>query len=345
MTVFEEMKKSQETVRSDLNYLTSVDRNVLYGKERLAGISFEHNGKEAFEATFDLFTEVTKCNLDRIPPQQLKALSDRISNFKSSIEKAKNLSLESSENPRGQRDTIVSEIQAQYQANYNAIAPIIGFAERAGTDFKKIEREAKTVLADAKSYTEQSKKMFDTKSAEVDAIMTAVRAAAAESGVAQNAIHYKIAEDSHKDTAAKWLRGAVLLSLFLIVFICAATVSLVLTKENPKFELTYIEVGLTMLLALNAYGIRFASKQYQAHRHLTVVNSEKAKALSTFRAFAEATDNKEVKDIILQQAGCSIFSLPASGYLNQKETSPSLPAFYAARKFSEEFGKPYSGNA
>ena len=326
MPVFDDMKRLSPEIKKLLDELSAINRDELYGADRLTHLSFDKDktSKEAFESTFDLFSEAGKCNLERIPPAQLTELKNQLNHAHGIFKKALALNLEGA-NPKGQRDQIVNELQASYPNYYTVVAPMISFATRAGTDFKKIEREARAVLNSTKTFAEKATQELNVKKMEIEEIITAMRSSAAESGVSQNSIHYKLASEHHEDVATRWLKATIGFGVGTLIYTAICASSVVIANQNKRFEFTYIEIALAVGLLMAIYGLRFCSKQYATHRHNTVVNGDKAKALATFLAFAEATDNPAIKEVLLQQASASIFSVNPSGYISSTQQSNLTP--------------------
>ena len=64
---------------------------------------------------------------------------------------------------------------------------------------------------------------------------------------------------------------------------------------------------------------------YRAHRHNFVINRHRLNALSTFEAFAKATDDQQIKNAVLLQATQCIFGPQPTGYISGESESEGYP--------------------
>jgi hypothetical protein len=340
------MKKLSSEIEELLAVMISQDRDELYGTNRLSSLSFgsEPKFREPFEVMLNLLSELSDCSLDRIPPDQLTELKNHLVEINNRFAKATKLQLEDA-NPKAQRDAIVNELESLYPQSYRLIAPIIAFANKAGTDFKRIEKQAHDVLQETKAYTEKAKEGLEAEKKQAQEIIAAMRSTAAESGVSQNSIHYSDAAKAHERLAANWLKWTIgfgagmaaftLICLGILIFIHGA---------DSKFEFTYLELAMTIIFVLAGFALNFTVKQYSTHRHIAVINGDKAKALATFLAFVKATENEEVKDAVLQQASSAAFTITPSGYLKgQPLLAP--PVMSMAQRIAERGFSGPSGHA
>ena len=69
-----------------------------------------------------------------------------------------------------------------------------------------------------------------------------------------------------------------------------------------------------VILIISVFALRMINKQQQVNHHNQIINDDKAKALATFKAFVEATDNPLMKEVLLQQASNAAFSTHSTGY-------------------------------
>ena len=345
-TQFETMKALSSEVNTLLDLLINLNREDLFGTKRLSTLSFDSDPalKEPFEITLGLLGELRQCNLDRIPTDQLQNTKNHLSAIKVIFDKAIALKLVDS-NPKGQRDAIVNELQGMYPASYALFAPTIAFANKAGTDFKRLERQAQETLTETKAYTDKAKEDLITQKHEAEEIIQAMRTAALESGVSQNSIYYANAEKEHKSLADKWLRSTIAFGIALTAYTLGCIATLILVHgSDKKFEFTYVEVGMVVIFALIAFAVNFSIRQYTNHRHNTVVNSDKARTLATVLAFVKAKDNDAVKDTVLQQASAAAFSPTPSGYLKGQAFLGS-PVLNMAQRIAERSLSGPAGHA
>jgi len=340
------MKVLSSEIYTIIDSLIKIDRDDLFGTTRLSYLSFNNTPEDsaAFETVLDLLAELRNCNLERVPIDQLNQIKGQLASVKAIFDKAIALKLDH-ENPKGQRDAILGEVNHLYPPLFKFVAPIVAFANKAGTDFKRLERQAHDTLLEVHSYTEKTKTDLEDHKREAAEIINAMRSTAAESGVSQNSIHYSNAAKEHKDAAQIWLRWTIGFGVFLLIYTVVCLSALIrLHGSDKRFEFTYTELAMAVIFILIGFAINFSIKQYSTHRHNAVVNGDKARALATFLAFVKGTENSDVKDTVLQQASAAAFSMAPSGYLKgQQFLAPPLAT--AAQKFAERSLSGPPGNA
>ena len=331
------MKQRSQTLRTQINSILNIDRDELYGKKRLSTLNFEDNGKESFEAIFNLVEELSKCHFDRVPSNKIAQITQQLTNYFDLFQEAKNLNLDHS-HPKGERDSIVQRIEGNYEQLFNEISPVIGFVNQAGTDFKQIERDARQILSETKKNIESEIKQIKVCSKESEDILKSMRAVSSEAGVSQNAIHYSDAQKEHSKKAIKWYRGGVSLFVVLVLFTIFSILSFIKANSN-EFQFGYLEFGFIILISLLLYAINFCNRNFQAEKHNETINANKARTLATFRSFVEGTDNANVKDRVLIYASASAFSNPSTGF-GKSEHIPLPPgAEIVKQAFKEAPGK------
>ena len=323
MSVFESMKEQAKMLQETINEILKIDREDLYGEKRLHKISFNHHGKEQFEMVFKLIEDLSRCRFDRIPGGFISPIQDRLNIYKDIFERAKNLDLEKDSSPRNSRDQIVQEIENNYPGFFSEASQVISFANQAEEDFKQIKKEAGQILESAKIQAEEKNKQIKDKMQETDNILEAMRAASAETGVSQNAIHYSNAQKDHAARAKKWYDLGKKLLISLIIAVIAAGIAFVCLKGAGSPVAGYLEIAALAVFSLWIYALNFCSKNFHSEKHNEMINANKARTLATFRSFAEAAEDESVKNQVLSHAAASAFSNPSTGF--GKNQSPPLP--------------------
>lgn len=323
MSDFESMKTEAKALRTEIGEFLKINREELYGEERLHDVSFKRKGKEQFEMVFGLIEDLSKCHFDRIPSEKTANIRTQLQTYKEIFDRAQALNLEDN-SPKSTRDSIVQEVERYYSGFFNAVSSVINFANQAGTDFKQTEREARQAMERTKSIHEEQKKQMESQKQTAESILKSMRAASAEAGVSQNATHYSDAQEKHAEKANKWYKWGQNLLISLIVSVIIVGSIFVLNKEGTKLTLGYLEITTLIIISLWIYAINFCNKNFHAEKHNETVNANKAKTLTTFQSFVDATKNESVKDQVLIYASASAFSNPSTGF-NKDQGIPLPP--------------------
>ena len=160
-----------------------------------------------------------------------------------------------------------------------------------------------------------------------------MRTASAETGVSQNAIHYSNAQKSHSEKAQKWYKWGKNLLIGLIVSLIIIGGLLVYVKGKEALVLGYLEIAILIIISLWIYAINFCNKNFYAEKHNETVNANKAKTLTTFRSFVDATEKDNVKDQVLIYASASAFSNPSTGF-NKAQGVPLPPGMELTKQLA-----------
>ena len=332
MSTFESMKANAKALRTEIQELLQIDRDELYGEKRLHEVSFNRQGKEQFEMVFGLIEDLSKCQFDRVPKNKISPIRNHLQIYKDIFDRAKSLNLEDS-NPKDTRDSIVQEIENNYEDFFDAVSSVINFANQAGTDFKQVEREARETLEKMKAHSEEQKNQMEEQKKSAESILESMRTASAETGVSQNAIHYSNAQKSHSKKAQEWYKWGKILLIGLIGSLITAGVLLTCLKEKETFVLGYLEITILIIISLWVYAINFCNKNFYAEKHNETVNANKAKTLTTFRSFVDATGKDNIKDQVLIYASASAFSNPSTGF-NKAQGVPLPPGMELTKQLA-----------
>ncbi len=332
MSIFESMKAEATALRTEIQEFLKIDRDELYGEGRLHGVSFNRKGKEQFEMVFGLIEDLLKCHFDRVPQTKTLAIRNYLQTYKKIFERAKSLDLEDS-SPKQTRDNIVQELENHYESFFETVSSVINFANQAGTDFKQIEREARQTLKQVKAHSKEQKNQMENQKKSAESILESMRTASAETGVSQNAIHYSNAQKCHSEQAQNWYKWGRNLLIGLIVFLSIIGISFFVFKGKEALMLGYLEIAVLIIISLWIYAINFCNKNFHAEKHNETVNANKAKTLTTFRSFVEATEDENIKNQVLLYASASAFSNPSTGF-NKAQGVPLPPGAELAKQIA-----------
>lgn len=160
--------------------------------------------------------------------------------------------------------------------------------------------------------------------------MSEVRAAAAEQGVAKQAIHFKDEADFHKTSAKDWMKYTIGAAILLTTYSIA---SLFIHKipgldAANAYRATQLAVSKVLIFAVLAYLLILSARNFLSHRHNEIVNRHRQNALATFTALTEATSDAASSDIVLSHAAACIFSPQETGLTKQEAShSDAVPSF------------------
>ena len=128
---------------------------------------------------------------------------------------------------------------------------------------------------------------------------------------------------THNRAAHNWLFGVIFsMGGFVVVtFIIIRDIAL----TTPTYDTAYIST-LSIKAAVIAalfLAVRFTTKNYNANKHIAVINKHRANVLSTIEAFRQAAYSEATKDAILAGGVAAAFGQSESGYISTKEGAGS----------------------
>ena len=333
MSSFETMKKEAQKLHLQIDEFLKIDREELYGEKRLHELSFHHHGEEQFEATFNLIEKLSKCHFERVPLQKINSIKRKLEEYKSIFERAKNLNLKSDNSPKNTRNSIVQNLENYYDSFFNDVSSVISLTyQKEKIDFKQIEDESKQALEQVKAHSEEHKKQMENQKKSSEAILESMRKASAEAGVSQEAIHYSEAQKNHSKMAEQWYSTLRWLLISLIIFVIITGCFLILKhKSNAIPTLGYLEITILIVISLWIYAINFCNKNYYAEKHNEIINANKARTLTSFSSFVEASKDENIKNQVLLHASASAFSNPPTGF-GKNQSVPLPPILELTKK-------------
>lgn len=309
------IKENVQNLKKSINAVLEMDKSELYGENRLHQLSFRQHGQDQFQMVFSLIRDLEKCHFERVPDHYILNIQHSLNTYKNIFEKAKKLNITDGGDIKIARDQIVTEAEQSYQTLFDAVSPVIGFVNQAGTDFKKIEEDARRNLDKMSIYFDETKKQINNKKEEVDSVLRSIRKASAEAGVSQEAVHFSEAQKTHAKNADKWYKWGKGLLIGLTITLSVVGLAFWKLNENPTtISLGYLEFTILAIISLWVYSINFCNKNFHAEKHNEISNSSKAKTLATFRSFVDATKEEHIKDQVLVQASTSVFTSSPTGF-------------------------------
>jgi hypothetical protein len=284
-------------------------------------------GKYAFNAAVEparkliqLFSTLSLSSLSYFPDQQLTAVKDLCNSVFNLFKSVEEFDVENAQpSVKEAQDAIVKNLDANFQHAFNILSPIIAFAAARSQDFTALERDARAATQAAQ---DQAAKIIETLSGQNEVasrIIQEVRAAAAEQGVGNQALHFKTEADKHGVEAGKWLKYTVRTSIGLGIYSLITLFSHNIDALSPSsyFETVQILVSKALVFSVIAFMLFLCSRNFMSHRHNEVVNRHRQNALATFTALVEAANDPASSDIILNHASACIFAPQDTGYAKQ----------------------------
>lgn len=325
MASLQQDNEVRSQLQGALEELAGITASALARQDLGPDLSFE-SGVIFFSRTLRLFHGLHEADLQDLPFQKMSDLLTAAKRVRVQLRQIQEFSLQKySSNPLAVRDQFINEVRDSYDDIFNTLAPIIAFTVRKGTDFERLEEQARVTLKRIDASAAEHEKALKVARSDADQLVKEVRQIAQEAGVSQQAFYFKQEADQHEASAKPWLKATVWLAgstvvvgVLLILFFSAVT-NLTPT-QNLQLAISKIVVILVLLSATF-----WAGRTYRAHRHNAVINRHRQNALTTFQTFAKAASDEPTKNAVLLQATQCIFSPQQTGYVQGESEVGTFP--------------------
>jgi hypothetical protein len=220
------------------------------------------------------------------------------------------------------RESLLAQIDAAYDAAFNALWQYIAFGVARLTDTAVLENQARAVLQGIDDSSKKFQATLAGSEQEAQRILQNIKAVAAEQGVSQQAEFFKARADEHVASALEWRNHTLLASAILLAIVVASLFTHRWEWISPKnnFEIVQFVTSKIFLFAVVAYWVVLAAKNFLSHQHNAVVNRHRQTALQTYRVLADAAGGEGTEDIVLAHASACIFGPQDTGFTKGTST-------------------------
>jgi hypothetical protein len=283
------------------------------------------DGADVFGRTLNLFASLAESRLENVPVSTVQRLTNSASQAAQTFQKITDFDPSAQGNPSQVRDSLIQEVDNQYQQYFELAAPIVAYSVRKGTDFERLETDARARLDEIEHIVAAAQAGSEKTMAEAQSALEQVKQAAAEVGVAQHAVHFQQEAAAHLKTSRWWLGVTAVLALVTAgygVWCLYNFTNLADTMTTARS----VQLGISKLIVFSIlyFAVIWAGRTYRAQVHNYVVNKHRQNALSTFETFVKAAGDEDTKNAVLLQATQAIFSPQSSGFVpGDTETAQS----------------------
>jgi hypothetical protein len=311
-------------LKTVLDEISQIDPSALVRKDAHGPFHFE-SGLPLFTRVLNLFRTLNECELEDVPAARLSNAKSQASNALTRFRAIESFDPEKVDNPKAQRDSLVQQLQEGWPGYYEAAAPLIVWGKQQSTDLGALERQARGAVALTKQLAEQADQQRGKMVSEMTEALRAIREAAAEAGVSQQATYFAGDATFYQRQSRFWLVATVVIGLLVLAYSTLVVVPELrdLAIAHPQTNLFPLALVKFAVVSLMGFLVVWCVRNFGSSRHNFVVNQHRANALKTFRAFVEATEDEATKDAVLRRATESIFAPQETGYTRGRgETSP-----------------------
>jgi|SRR5579862_232852 len=327
MATFEEENAARQRLTQLLTELAGINPQELIREDVLGrDLSFA-SGVPYFQRMLKLFKDLSDSSLESVPFPVLQQLASLADQARQRFKRIREFSIQTNpSNPTAARDNLINEVRNSYDEAFQSVSPVIAYSVRKGTDFEKLELDARQSVDEIKKILADERTAQAGAVAEITSTLEKVRRAAQEVGVAQHAIHFRDEAKASADSASTWLViTAILAGLTLLFGLGSLAFIIIKTPDYTPSQSVQLAIAKLIIFSVLLSATVWSGRTYRATRHNYVVNKHRQNALSTFETFAKAAVDEATKSAVLVQATTCIFSAQQTGYIAQEEPEGGFP--------------------
>jgi len=336
MATAEQETSAREDLKAVLNDLSAMKAGNLARRELGPDLSFE-SGVIYFSRLLRLFHILANADLSDVSYTRITQLTGVANQTRDLFRSILNFSVTKyANNPLAQKESFLTTARDSYENTFEIVAPVIAFVAGKGTDFEKLEEQAREIVNRIeKSAIENEEALMAARQAAEETVQE-VRRIAQEAGVSQHAIHFKTEADQQEKNAEPWLYATIGIAAFTVV-----SGSLLLLRyiwvlpDLTSSQGVQVAIPKIIVFSVLLSATLWCGKTYRAYRHNAVVNRHRQNALATFQAFAKAASDSETKNAVLLQATQCIFSPQQTGYVSAEPEGATAPVLEIVRSLGK----------
>lgn len=321
MATLEQQKILLEQIKVKLEEFLTISIDELTRESQLGQqLSFK-SGEQQFIKIIELFKKVNSVDLFDVPYNILYQFNEQLDHAAISFNQIKNFN-PATNNPVGQRDNLIQQLENQYETYYSTTMPILTSGLLNSNDLSLERSKLKDILKELEKEKEKTKKESGDFLNDIKDVLNKARQAAVEVGVAQHNMIFREEADEHKNLSEKWLKGTI----GVLIAITIVGIGFLFIKPSDEGVHFLIHFSLTKIVVLTVmfYALAICTRNFKAHKHNSILNKHRQNALNTFETFSKAAGTDlQTKNAVLLEATHTIFSNQQTGYLNNEGDNDS----------------------
>lgn len=223
------------------------------------------------------------------------------------------------------RTNLLEQLRVRRDQLFEQVWQYVAYGVARATDTSVLETQARATIQSIEDQSAKLTEQLKQAKSDADTALAAIRAAASEQGVSQQASYFKTEAESQDTLAATWLTYTYKFAMAVGGF---AVLSLVLHKlpwirPESATEAVQLITSKVLIFAVLGFMLVLAARNYATHKHNSVVNRHRQNALLTYQALVAAAAGNGTEDIVLAHAASCIFSPQETGFAHGKGDSSS----------------------
>ena len=314
MTTDQEKQVLADTTAS-LERMQEFDPEELVREKDLGAALNFRPAVEPAQRLIELYRRLSTSALQDFPVQQLNQIKNQANNDYNLFSQVLEFDTTHA-SPHEVRQNLITKIEQAYQPAFQTLHPLVAYSLHRSADFQRLDQDARATLQEIRDQAERITEDLETHREDAKTIVSEVREVAAETGVSQQAIHFRDAAEDHQTQADEWRERTIKLAWALGVF---AFLSFFIHKipwfaPQSTYDTVQLAVSKFLVFATISYMLYLSAKNFLSHKHNSIVNKHRQDALLTYKALVDAAGSAGNRDVVLTYAAACIFSPQSTGY-------------------------------
>jgi hypothetical protein len=301
--------------------IQNFDAAKLVQSERLGATNFQ-GAVEPASKIINIFKEIDITKISDLPDSQIKIITEHGEATAATFSEILNFDVEAG-NISARIQDLNEQLRVNFDERFRKLTPISSYLLLRTLDLESLKRNHANTLTEMSRTIDTTVREMETAKTRVDEILDNIRETAGKAGASKEAHHFEQAANNHKADANYWRLRTIWCSAavgcfgVLMLFLHRAP----WFKPNDIPDAIQLLSGKLIIFFILVYLTTLCAKNFLSNRHNEIVNRHRQNALLTYKTLADGASSAEVRDVILNHAASSIYSLHDTGYTRAPEVS------------------------
>ncbi|MFC1614020.1 hypothetical protein ACFL5K_01855 [Gemmatimonadota bacterium] len=315
-------KEVVNDLKESINKALGFEKANLISRAEWGSLNFK-DATADLDIFYNLVSDLSSLPVEKLTDNLIRTIITHMEDVLVSISEIDGFNIELQENPKQDREVILSKLHSHIHPFFSNTANWIPYLVYLRGDLKESSEKIANKMRDINKQAESTLSEMQNKLEKINSIISSAKQASSTIGAAVFSKDFAEESDKMKTTAKSWLRFSIYCFLLSIVFLIH-----ILLEIKPDLGLSetiqYVSTRI-IILAVTVTAALWCGKIYKANMHQAVINRHRALSLQTFEAFKNATDDPLTKDAVLMEATRCVFSPQVTGFLESQDAG-ALPS-------------------
>jgi len=284
---------------------------------------------EDFENLQALGKRIAECSWKGVPEAILPGCINAFSEVDQAMISLRKFDVLRSGNATQERNNHFANFRNGSQRLYSAVIAHLCYSEmlddqaqRSKSSVTEAEAEIEAMKTKLKAIADTATTSIKEEQGRMKALVASMEDMARQSGVTNQADHFRVLANGYRAAVWGWGAGAVIAGLGLYLYVYYLNIGATGNETPMVLAARFLPRLITVTLLSTA--LIFCIRNFSAMMHNLIVNRHRQTALKTFKTFVNSTEDDGTRNAVLIQATQAIFAPQPSGYLKNEAEMPQV---------------------